>query len=185
MYHTAACPKARPQMATLQPGYFRTPYVDSYRSGDVQAIDVDTEGMTGQLEWVTMDAEVDLPAAPLSKASVIVSAGRGMGDADGFALVEQLAVALDGVVAGSRGAFDEGWIEEEQIVGVGGTFVAPELYIACGVSGDIYHSFGLQDAKFTVAINLDENAPIMKRANMAIVGDARQVIPAMLEALAA
>jgi electron transfer flavoprotein alpha subunit len=185
MYHTAACPEARPQMATLQPGYFRRPYEDTYRSGDVQAIDADTGGLTGQLDWVALDAKFDLPAAPLTKASVIVSAGRGMVDANGFALVEQLAAALDGVVAGSRGAFDEGWIQEGQIVGVGGAFVAPDLYIACGISGDIYHSFGLQDAKFTVAINLDENAPIMKRANMAIVGDARQVIPAMLEALAA
>ena len=184
MYHTAACPEARPQMATLQPGYFRIPYEDTYRSGDVEAIDADLEDVTGGLDWVALDATVELPETPLSKASVIVSAGRGMGDADGFALVEQLAAALDGVVAGSRGAFDEGWIDEEQIVGVGGAFVAPDLYIACGVSGDIYHSFGLQDAKFTVAINLDENAPIMKRANMALIGDARQVIPAMLEALA-
>lgn len=185
MYHTAACPQARPQMATLQPGYFRIPFEDTHRSGDVQTIDIDTEGVTGQLEWVDMDAKVDLPVAPLSKASVIVSAGRGMGDADGFALVKQLATALDGIVAGTRGAFDEGWIEEEQIVGAGGVFVAPDLYIACGISGDIYHSFGLQDAKFIVAINPDENAPIMKRANMALVGDARQVIPAMLKELAA
>jgi electron transfer flavoprotein alpha subunit len=171
-------------MATLQPGYFRIPYEDAYRSGDVQTVDADTEGVLGQLEWLSMDAKVDLPPAPLSKASVIVSAGRGMGDADGFAMVEQLAAALGGIVAGSRGALDEGWIEEEQVVGVGGAFVAPDLYIACGVSGDVYHSFGLQDAKFTVAINLDKNASIMKMANMAIVGDARQVIPAMLEALA-
>jgi electron transfer flavoprotein alpha subunit len=185
MYQTAACPEARPQMATLQPGFFRIPYEDTYRSGDVQAIDPDLEDVTGRLDWVALDATVELPAVPLSKASIVVSAGRGMGDAGGFALVEQLAAALGGTVAGSRGAFDEGWIEEKQIVGVGGEFVAPDLYIACGVSGDIYHSFGLQNAKFTVAINLDENAPIMKTANMALVGDARRVIPAMLEALAA
>ena len=95
-----------------------------------------------------------------------------MGDAEGFALVEKLAGALGGVVAGSRGAFDEGWIAEEQIVGVGGEFIAPDLYVACGISGDIYHYFGLQEAKFVVAINPDENAPIMKVANMAVVGDA-------------
>jgi electron transfer flavoprotein alpha subunit len=106
-----------------------------------------------------------------------------MGDADGFALVEQLAQALGGAVAGSRGAFDEGWIGDGQIVGVGGQFIAPDLYVACGLSGDIYHYFGLQDAKFIVAINPDENAPIMKVAHLAVVGDARQVIPAMVEAL--
>jgi electron transfer flavoprotein alpha subunit len=106
-----------------------------------------------------------------------------MGDGGGFALVEQLAQALGGEIAGSRGAYDEGWIAEEQIVGVGGAFVAPDLYIACGLSGDVYHYFGLQEAKFVVAINADETAPIMKLANLAVVGDARQVIPAMLEAL--
>ena len=185
VYHTAACPDARPQMATLQPGYFRTPYEDAYRSGDVQKVDLELAGMTpGCLVWTDLDATVDLPTVPLSKAKVVVSAGRGMGDADGFTLIEQLAQALGGVVAGSRGAFDEGWIAEEQIVGVGGEFIAPDLYVACGVSGDIYHHFGLQDAKFILAINRDVEAPIMKRANMAVVGDARQVIPAILEALA-
>ena len=115
----------------------------------------------------------------------MVSAGRGVQDAEGFALAERLAEVLGGVVAGSRGAFDEGWIDEEQIVGIGGQEIAPDLYVACGVSGDVYHYFGLQDAKFVVAINPDENAPIMKLANMAVVADATLVIPALLEALAA
>jgi electron transfer flavoprotein alpha subunit len=184
VYHTAACPEARPQMATLQPGYFRMPYEDAYRSGDVQRMAVDLADVTGRLRWISFDGTVELPTVPLSKAKVIVSAGRGLGDADGFALVEKLAEALGGVVAGSRGAFDEGWIAEEQIVGVGGETIAPALYVACGISGDIYHYFGLRDAKFIVAINPDENAPIMKVANIAVVGDAQQVLPAMLQALA-
>jgi electron transfer flavoprotein alpha subunit len=184
MSNTVSCPEARPQMATLQPGHFRQPYEDSYRSGDIQRVDIDLAGVSGQLTWTDMNASVDLPPVPLARARVVVCAGRGMGDADGFALVEQLATALGGVAAGSRGAFDEGWIAEEQIVGVGGEFIAPDLYVACGLSGDIYHYFGVQDAGFVVAINPDEKAPIMKAANMAVVGDARQVIPAMLEALA-
>jgi electron transfer flavoprotein alpha subunit len=185
MYHTVACPEARPQIATLQPGHFRRPYEDTYRSGDVQAVDVNLADVKGRLTWGTFGASVDLLAVPLSKAKVVISAGRGMSDAEGFALVEQLAEALGGVVAGSRGAFDEGWIPEEQVVGVGGQFIAPDLYVACGVSGDVYHYFGLQEAKFIVAINPDEDAPIMKLANMAVVGDAKQVIPAMLGTLAA
>jgi electron transfer flavoprotein alpha subunit len=183
VYHTVACPEARPQMATLQPGAFSAPYEDPSRSGDVQRVEIDVEGVGGRLTWTGLSAAAELPAVPLSKARVVVSAGRGMGDADGFALVEGLAKALGGVAAGSRGAFDEGWIAEEQVVGVGGQSIAPDLYIACGVSGDIYHYFGLRDAKFIVAINSDENAPLMKVANLAIVGDARQVIPAMLGAL--
>ena len=185
VFHTVACPQARPQMATLEPGYFRTPYLDEYRSGNVQEVELDLGDVSGRLTWTDLQATVELPSVPLPRARVVVSAGRGMGDAGGFALVEQLAQALGGIVAGSRGAFDEGWITENQIVGVGGEFIAPDLYVACGVSGDIYHYFGVQDAKFVVAINPDENAPIMRNANMAIVGDARQIIPAMLEALGA
>ncbi|MEJ2736106.1 MAG: electron transfer flavoprotein subunit alpha/FixB family protein [Anaerolineae bacterium] len=171
MYHTVACPEARPQIATLQPGHFRIPYEDSHRSGDVQAVDVDLADVEGRLTWGTLGAGFDLPPQPLAKAKVVVSAGRGMADAEGFALVEQLAKALGGVA-------------EEQVVGVAGQSIAPDLYVACGVSGDVYHYFGLQEAKFIVAINPDENAPISTLANMALVGDAKQVIPAMLAALA-
>jgi electron transfer flavoprotein alpha subunit len=184
VFHTVACPSARPQMATVQPGSFRAPFEDSYRSGDIETVDVDLSQLEARLEWIDDAAVADLPAVPLSKAGIVVAAGRGMGDADGFALVEQLAESLGGVVAGSRGAFDEGWIGEEQIVGVGGTSIAPDLYVACGLAGDIYHYFGVQDARFIVALNVDENAPIMKTANVAVVGDAKQVLSAMLEALA-
>jgi electron transfer flavoprotein alpha subunit len=184
MFHTVSCPDARPQMAALQPGHFRLPYEDTYRSGDVQRVELDLAGTADQLTWTDREATVELPPLPLSKAKVVVGAGRGLGDAEGFALAEQLAKVLGGAVAGSRGAYDEGWIAETQIAGVGGEFIAPDLYIACGISGDIYHSFGIQEAKFIVAINADEQAPIMKVANMAVVGDARQIIPAMLEELA-
>jgi electron transfer flavoprotein alpha subunit len=185
VYHTVACPQARPQMATLEPGAFRVPYEDSRRSGTVEPVALDLTGASGRLTWQDMNATVELPAVPLSRAQVVVSAGRGMGDAGGFALAEKLAGALGGIVAGTRGAVDEGWIGEEQMVGVGGQSVAPDLYVACGLSGDIYHYFGLQGSKFVVAINPDEQAPIMKVANMAVVGDAREIIPAMLEALGA
>ena len=185
MIHIAACPEARPQMATLQPGYFRAPYEDTYRSGEVQQVEVPLGEVSGRLAWIDLDAQVDLPTTPLSRARIVVSAGRGLEDAEGFALAEQLADALGGVVAGSRGAFDEGWIGEGQIVGVGGQEIAPDLYVACGISGDVYHYFGLQDAKFVVAINPDQSAPIMKLANMAVVADAKHLIPALLEALAA
>jgi electron transfer flavoprotein alpha subunit len=183
VYHTAACPKARPQMATLELGHFATPYPEPHRSGDVQSTDVDLDGIAHRIDWLGMDATMELPEVPLSRAKVIVAAGRGLRDADGFALAEKLAAALGGVVAGTRGAFEKGWIPEEAVIGVAGTSVAPDLYVACALSGDIYHSFGLQGAKFVIAINTDESAPVMERANVAVVGDARQVIPGMLETL--
>jgi electron transfer flavoprotein alpha subunit len=182
VFHTVACPEARPQMATLEPGAFRVPRPGSH-SGDVQKVDVDLSGVSPRLTWGEVTA-VDLPAVPLSKARIIVSAGRGMQSKEGFALVAKLAEALGGVVAGTRGALDAGWIGEEQVLGVGGLTVSPDLYVACGVSGDIYHYFGVQSSKFVVAINPDPEAPIMKVANVAVRGDARQVIPAILEALA-
>jgi electron transfer flavoprotein alpha subunit len=187
MYHTMACPLARPQMATLLPGCFSTPFEDRYRSGDIQRLDLDLEAdnLAGQLQWTSLDARVDLPPVPLHRARIVVSAGRGMAGSEGFALIERLALALGGQVAGSRGAYDEGWIGEDQIVGVVGTSVSPDLYVACGLSGDIFHAYGLDQPEFIVAINPDEDAPIMKVANLAVVGDALEVIPAMLEALAA
>lgn len=185
VYHTFACPTARPQMATLEPGFFFVPDRDSRRSGEVQKVSLDLSGITANLAWADLDPPPIQQSVPLGKARIVVSAGRGMGSADGFELVKQLAAALGGVVAGSRGAFDEGWIHENQIVGVGGETIAPALYVACGVSGDIYHYFGVQDAKFIVAINPDNQAPIMKVANIAMVGDARLVIPEMLKVLEA
>ncbi|HNS51493.1 MAG TPA: electron transfer flavoprotein subunit alpha/FixB family protein [Anaerolineae bacterium] len=183
VFHTLTCPEARPQMATLQPGAFRKPRAGGVR-GEIQKVDVDLEGVGARLVREGAVPAVDLPPVPLSKARIVVSAGRGMQDSAGFAMVTRLAEALGGVVAGSRGALDAGWIDEEQVIGAGGLSVAPDLYIACGVSGDVYHYFGVQGAKFIVAINSDPVAPIMKVAHMAVVGDARQVIPAMLEAMA-
>ncbi len=154
------------------------------RTPNIQRVEVNLEGVSARLTREGDVPSVELPAVPLSKARIVVSAGRGMQDAAGFALVTRLADALGGVVAGTRGALDAGWIDEERVVGAGGQTVAPDLYIACGISGDVYHYFGLQGSKFVVAINPDPEAPIMKVANVAVVGDARQVIPAMLEAMA-
>jgi electron transfer flavoprotein alpha subunit len=184
VYHAFACPQARPQMATLEAGFYPTPYPEDGRYGTVERVPIEPDETLGKLQWIRSDATVDQPAVLLSRAKVVVAAGRGMGNEQGFALAKELAAALGGVVAGTRGAFDEGWIGEEAIVGVGGSSIAPDLYIACGVSGDVFHSFGVQDAKFVVAINPDEQAPIIKRANIAIVGDAQPVIQAMLEAMA-
>ena len=183
VFHTFACPDARPQMATLEPGAFRKPRAGAAHA-EIQRVGVDLEGVSARLTWEGDVPAVELPAVPLSKARIVVSAGRGMQDAAGFALVTRLADALGGVVAGTRGALDAGWIDEERVVGAGGQSVAPDLYIACGISGDVYHYFGLQGSRFVVAINPDPEAPIMKVANVAVVGDARKVIPAMLEAMA-
>lgn len=184
-FHPAVCPEARPQIATLEPGAFSPAYEDTYRTGDVERVPVVLDGVKGELIWLDLDAVVDKLPIPLTEARVIVSVGRGMQDEAGLVLAQQLADALGGQVAGSRGAFDEGWIDEEQQVGMAGQTVEPDLYIACGISGAIQHYLGMQDAGFVVAINRNEQAPIMSAANVSVVGDAKEVISALLEELKA
>jgi len=181
-FHVDSFFGAKPQMVTVRPGAFPIPFADESRSEGVEFISVELEGVEPRLR-VVRGISKEVRDVPLAKAKVVVSGGRGMGDREGFALLEGLAEALGGVVAGSRGAVDEGWIGEERQVGMGGAIVKPDLYIACGISGAIQHYIGMQDAKFVVAINRDPNASIFKVADIGVVGDARGVIPALIKAL--
>ena len=119
----------------------------------------------------------------LSQAEVIVAGGRGVGKKEGFALLQQLADALGGTVAATQPAVNNGWIDASCQIGVTGKTVKPKLYIACGISGQTHHTAGLHGADVIVAINKDPDAPIMKMAHYAIVGDLYEVIPALLEKL--
>jgi electron transfer flavoprotein alpha subunit len=184
-FHVSTFLGAKPQIATVRPGAFRLPFADEYRYGDVEEMAVNLEGIEGQVKVLSVSAEEARPEVPLSKAEVIVAGGRGVGDAAGFALVEELAEALGGQVAGSRGARDEGWISEEQQVGLSEITVKPDLYIACGISGDVHHYFAMQEAKFVVAIHKNPDAPIFKIADVGIVGDPKEVIPPLLAELRA
>ena len=122
--------------------------------------------------------------ASLATARVVVGGGRGVGGADGFAPLEELADLLGGVVGVSRVVTSEGWRPHKQQVGQTGTKITPELYLACGISGAIQHIAGCAGAKHIIAINTDPGAPILAHADYAIIGDLHQVIPALVEALA-
>jgi electron transfer flavoprotein alpha subunit len=121
----------------------------------------------------------------LATARVVVGGGRGVGGADGFAPLEELAELLGGVVGVSRVVTSEGWRPHRQQVGQTGTKITPELYLACGISGAIQHIAGCAGAKHIIAINTDPGAPILAHADYAIIGDLHQVIPALIEALRA
>ena len=106
-----------------------------------------------------------------------------MGDAEHFKLVEELAALLGGVVGASRPAIEEGWISRTHQIGQSGKIVAPKLYIACGISGAMQHISGAMGAKYIVAINKDEAASIFNVADVGIVGDVREILPMLIEAI--
>jgi electron transfer flavoprotein alpha subunit len=119
----------------------------------------------------------------LADARVIVSGGRGVGSAEGFAALEALARVLGAAVGCSRVATSLGWRPHADQVGQTGTRVAPELYVACGISGAIQHLVGCKGAKRILAINTDPEAPIVARADYAIIGDLHEVLPALTAAI--
>jgi electron transfer flavoprotein alpha subunit len=121
----------------------------------------------------------------LATARVVVGGGRGVGSAAGFASLEELAALLGGVVGVSRVVTSEGWRPHSMQVGQTGTKITPDLYLACGISGAIQHFAGCAGARHIIAINTDASAPMMTRADYAVVGDLHEVLPALIEALRA
>ncbi len=121
----------------------------------------------------------------LANARVVVGGGRGVGGPDGFAPLEELASLLGGVVGVSRVVTSQGWRPHTQQVGQTGTKITPELYLACGISGAIQHMAGCGSAKHIVVVNTDPSAPILSRADYAVIGDLSEVIPALVAALKA
>jgi electron transfer flavoprotein alpha subunit len=121
--------------------------------------------------------------ASLATARVVVGGGRGVGGPDGFAALEELAALLGGVVGASRVVTSAGWRPHRQQVGQTGTKIAPELYLACGISGAIQHMAGCQGARCLIAVNTDPDAPIVSRADYAVIADLHELLPALVAAI--
>jgi electron transfer flavoprotein alpha subunit len=177
-FEIVACPEARPQFLTVEPGAFPAPFLDAYRTGEPTLLEV--EPVEPRVRVVGETEGFEPPEVPLSRAPVIVVAGRQAGD---FELVKQLAAMLGGRVTGDRGARDAGWIEPGQVIDVRGAEVAPQVYVAVGVRGDTFHNAAIEGAGFVAAIHPDPDAPIFRVADLCLEADPADVLPALIEAL--
>lgn len=176
-------PQARPQMATVRPNAFAEAEPDASREGEIELIEV---SLYGDDRRVRLDETLPAPAEqPLERARVLVVGGKGVADADGVLLLRQLAAALGGQVAGTRGAVTAGTFEAGREVSGRGATVAPDLYVGVGVSGSMDHIDAMRQSQMVVAINTNADAPLMEMADCGLVGDYREVVPALLAALTA
>jgi len=129
--------------------------------------------------------ESDVEGVPLGEARVVVGGGRGVGGADGYEPLEELADLLGGTVGASRAAVNEGWRPHDDQIGLTGAKISPDVYIACGISGAVQHMVGCKGAKTMLAINTDDEAAIIGKADWAVLGDLHEVVPAINEAIRA
>jgi electron transfer flavoprotein alpha subunit len=151
------------------------------KEASVQFIAADMQSIVARSEVLAL---IDAPATEvdITKADILVSIGRGIGDKEKIAIAEELAKALNGVLACSRPLVDLGFLGSERQVGASGKIVAPKVYIACGISGASQHLTGMSDSKMIIAINKDPNAPIYQVAHYGVVGDLFKIVPALTEA---
>ena len=151
-------------------------------AAEVASLDVPDTGATNAAKIVQRHVE-ERTGPKLDEANVVVSGGRGLGEAEKFELIEQLAKLLKGAPGASRAIVDAGWVPYAYQVGQTGKTVKPTVYIAAGISGATQHMVGMKGAKNIIAINKDQEAPIFSIADLGIVGDVHKVLPKLIEAL--
>ena len=179
---TLMCPRTKPQMATVRPGVMKMIAKDETRTGELVKFDVNFTAEDMNVE-ILEAVKSDKKSVDLTEAKLIVSGGRGIGGPQGFDIIRDVADALGAEVGSSRACVDAGWIEKDRQVGQTGKTVRPDLYMACGISGAIQHVAGMENSELIIAINKNESAPIFEVADLGIVGDLKQILPKLAEAV--
>ena len=176
---TILCPFTFPQIGTCRPGVNKKLEPDYSRTAEIEKIDFVFPAEQIRIKLIeTIHEEGE--KVDLEGAEIIVSGGRGLGGPEGFeTTIKPLADALGGVVGSSRAAVDAGWIPHSHQVGQTGKTVGPKLYVACGISGAIQHLAGMSGSDFIVCINKDVEAPIFGVADLGVVGNLYDVVPAL------
>ncbi len=181
---TIACPDNRPQMATVRPGVMIKLEPKKGAKADIIEYKADLKKNNKYVEILDIVKEVK-KTADIMEAKILVSGGRGVGSAENFKLLDDLAEAIGGTVSCSRAVVDNGWKPKDLQVGQTGKTVRPNVYFAIGISGAIQHVAGMEEADIIIAINKDETAPIFDVADYGIVGDLNKIVPALTEAIKA
>jgi len=174
-------PDHRPQMATVREGVMKREIVNKNFKGEVKKIDIREYIRPEDLAVEILERHIESRRVDIKAAQIIVSGGYGMGSKENFALLYELASVLGGEVAASRAAVDAGYAGHERQVGQTGVTVRPKLYIACGISGQIQHTAGMDQSGKIIAINNDPMAPINNIADYVINGDVAEVIPKLIK----
>lgn len=177
-------PDCRPQMATVREGVMKMEKVGSFSVSDTTVKTIDFKQFVNDADFVVeiIERHIEHRKINIKGAPVVVAGGYGMGSKEGFDKLHELAEVLGGEVGASRAAVDAGFCEHARQIGQTGTTVRPKLYIACGISGQIQHTAGMDGSAMIISIDKDADAPIHRLADYAIVGDVNEVVPRLIKA---